>query len=275
MPTELPNAFSGGDVSPLPIEERVHRELLRARKSPEGLSPNLMATLATMRDLLGDGDPLVAFQRLQHRILETLELDDDVTGIEAAAYSLGLGSAGRTHLDRLNDFGRDHGYEARQARRHSDKGLRQLARLITSNWIVHTVPTLEVFLAQQANGSFAVTLRATRQHFVDMRELTIHDVRDHGDGAPQRTQRAVELAIEERPSRPGPPARAAHVVTTLAQPFVLPAPEPGEPSHLRFEWRGEVWPRFVFNLIGRTDAEPCITSQTLGAVMQVSLELLE
>ena len=227
-----------------------------------------------MRDLLGDGDPLVAFQRLQHRILETLELDDDVTGIEAAAYSLGLGSAQRTHLDRLNDFGRDHGYEARQARRHSDKGLRQLARLITSNWIVHTVPTLEVFLAQQTNCSVAVTLRATRQHFVDMRDVTIHDVRDRGEGAPQRTPRTVELLVEERPAQPGPPARAAHVVTTLAQPIVLRAPEPGEPRHIRFEWRGEVWPRFVLNIIGHVDTETCITSQTLGSVMQLSFDLL-
>ena len=168
----------------------------------------------------------------------------------------------------------DHGYEARQARRHSDKGLRQLARLITSNWIVHTVPTLEVFLAQQTNGSFAVTLRATRQHFVDMREVTIHDVRDRGDGVPQRTPRQAELLIEERPAQPGPPARAAHVVTTLGHPLVLPAPEPGEPIHFRLEWRGEAWPRFVLSIVGNIDEKTCITSQTLGAVMQVSLELL-
>ncbi|HEX7825335.1 MAG TPA: hypothetical protein VF477_10570 [Mycobacterium sp.] len=121
------------DESAGELTEIVHNELLTARRTRHGLSAVSMSEYPNMRRLLGDGDPLVAFQRLQHRILKTLDTGDDVRAIEAATYSLGLGSAGETHLDRLVDFGNAYGYEARQVRRFSDLGVRQLARLITSN----------------------------------------------------------------------------------------------------------------------------------------------
>ena len=95
------------------LEQRVRAELLTARKSSEGLSPNSMARCPTLTALLGDGDPRVAFTQLQTRILETIDQDDDVTPILAASYSLGFASKGATHLDRLTDFGEDYGYEAR------------------------------------------------------------------------------------------------------------------------------------------------------------------
>jgi len=208
------------------------------------------------------------------RFMETLELGDDVTGIEAATYSLGLGSAQKTHLDRLNDFGQEHGYEARQARRHSDKGLRQLSRLITSNWIVHTVPTLEVFMVQQSNGSFAVTLRTTRQLFVDMHVVTVHDVEGEAEGVPRRTPRNLDMVVERQPSTSGPPPRAAREVTTLATPLTLKALEPGRARHLRFEWRGEVWPRMVMATIGSISPTVLVGSHTLGGVMQLHLDRL-
>lgn len=244
----------------------MHNELLAARKSSEGLSPNSMAIHPVMRDLLGDGDPLVAFTRLEHRILETIELGDDITGIQAATYSLGLGSAGKTHLDRLIDYGRDYGYEARQARRHSDRGLRQLARLISSNWIVHTVPTLEIFLVQQSNSSFAVTLRATRQHHIDMRRLELFEVAQSGERRPLNL--ATTVAHEM------PNGHVERVCETLTEPFNLKVPESGTPRHLRVEWPGEVWPRFGVSVIGALASGLVVTSQTVGNTVQMTVEEL-
>lgn len=240
-----------------------HKELLAARRSRHGLSAISMANYPTMRRLLGEGDPLIAFQRLQHRILETLDTGDDVRAIEAAAYSLGLGSAGETHLDRLNDFGADYGLEARQVRRYSDLGLRQLAQLITSNWIVHAVPTLEVFATQQANGSLAITLRSSRPDLIDMSSLKSFLVDENG----KRSQVDQNSFDEESADRV--------VVRILREPFVLVAPAPGSPRHLRFEWNGEVWPRFVMNVVGPIAPEYVLTTQTLGNAMQLSLEKLE
>lgn len=222
-----------------------------------------MANYPTMRRLLGDGDALIAFQRLQHRILETLDTGDDVRAVEAAAYSLGLGSAGETHLDRLNDFGTDYGLEARQVRRYSDLGIRQLAQLITSNWIVHAVPTLEVFATQQSNGSLAIGLRTTRQDLIDMSPVQSFSVEPDGE----RTVLDADL------SDASPSDRV--IVQTLRQPFVLLAPQQGAPRHLRFEWEGEIWPRFVMNVVGPIAPEYVLTTQTLGNAMQLSVELLE
>jgi len=221
-----------------------------------------MANYPAIRRLLGDGDPLVAFGRLQHRILETLDTRDDVRALEAATYSLGLGSAGQTHLDRLVDFGNAHGYEARQVRRYSDLGIRQLAELITSNWIVHAVPTLEVLAAHQSNGSWAITLRATHPNLIDMAPVDVLSVDGQGHRAP------VEANLTDR----GSTDRVE--VLTLAEPFVLAAAKPGVPRHLRFEWKGEVWPRFVLNVVGPVAAGTVLTSQTLGNALQLSVEVL-
>lgn len=105
---------------PTATEAAVRSELLAVRKRPGGLSPHSMADCPTIVALLGDGDPLLAFTRLETRILARLELDDDVTPLNAVAYSLGLASHGRTHLERLTDFGETYGYEVRHARRHSE-----------------------------------------------------------------------------------------------------------------------------------------------------------
>lgn len=229
-----------------------------------------MATYPTMRDLLGDGDPLAAFVRLQHRILETLEVGDDVRALEAATYSLGLGSAGKTHLDRLNDFGEEYGYEARQSRRYSDRGLHQLAQLITSNWIVHTVPTLEVFLAQQPNGSLLVSLRSTRQHFVDMHQVQAYK---QDDDEPRARVEAELLHTSEVPESTDEHPQAQRIVQTLERPLVLGAPQPGHARHLRFEWKGEIWPRFALSIVGTVAPGCVITSQTLGNALQVTVEV--
>lgn len=246
----------------------MHNELLAARKSSDGLSPTSMSRYPTMRDLLGDGDPLVAFTRLEHRILETLELGDDTAGITAATFSLGLGSAGKTHLDRLNEYGTEYGYEARQARRHSDEGLRRLARLITSNWVVHAVPFLEIFLVQQSNGSFAITMRAARQHFIDMRGIELSTVNSGG----YRTPIQAETAITRTE---GDETTVERIVATLARPLVLRAPRTDKSRTMRISWPGEVWPRFAVTVLGSLSANTAVTSQTLGNTLQVVVQVID
>lgn len=259
------------------IHDLVRAELLAARRSPEGLSANSMTNFPAMRDLLGDGDPLVAFKRLTHRLLETLDTKDDVRAIEAAAYSLGLASGETTHLARLEEFGTEYGYEVRQVRRYSDKGIEQLAQLITSNWVVHTVPTLEVFLAQQSNGSLAVTLRTTRQHFIDMQAVEAYEQQ----GDEPRTARPTVLRAEtaEGQSANGlsgsTRSTSPRIVESMDRPFVLKPAEPGTPRHLRFVWQGEIWPRFALSIVGALSGEQIVTSQTLGNTMQVSIEALK
>lgn len=242
------------------LAQQVLGELLAARKTAEGLSPNAMAQCRVMVGLLGDGDPLVAFTRLQARVLESLELGDDVMPIEAAAYSLGLSSDQKTHLDRLNDFGMEFGYEARQARRLSDKGIRQLAQLVASNWVVHTVPTLELFIAQQRDGSLALTLRTRRQRFVDMAALSVR--REAADGreavpASGETQ-AVGCAQDD----------SLWVTERLAEPLHLPVEELSESgASVRFVWHGEMWPRFSVTMVGPIAPDTLLTTQTLGAAL--------
>lgn len=63
-------------------------------------------------------------------------------------------------------------------------------------------------------------------------------------------------------------------IQSLATPFVLAAAAPGAPRHLRFEWQGEVWPRFVMNVIGPVRPHRVLTSQTLGNTLQLSVEVL-
>jgi hypothetical protein len=64
------------------------------------------------------------------------------------------------------------------------------------------------------------------------------------------------------------------IVQVLSVPIVLAAAEPGVPRHLRLEWKGEVWPRFVMNAVGLSN-QYVLTTQTLGNAMQLSVERLQ
>ncbi len=252
-----------------PIEAVIHKELLAARKSREGLSPNSMANYKAMRDLLGNGDPYLAFTRLQHRILETLELDDDVIPMTAAAYSLGLGSASKTHLDRLNDFGTEYGFEARQSRRHSDTGIRQLARLITSNWVVHSIPTVDVYLVEQSNGSFAIMMQTSQLAYIDMRELSFSLVGADGE------QKPVPLEVDEERKPSGEHEfTVERVIKTLKKPFMLKAPHRDKQRTWRMQWPGELWPCFTVTTIGALSKETTVSSQTLGNSLVITIAKL-
>lgn len=250
------------------LAELVLQELLAARKASEGLSPNAIAQCPTIVGLLGDGDPLVAFTRLQARILETLEIGDDVMPIEAAAYSLGFASSRKTHLDRLNDFGTEFGYEARQARRLSDKGISQLARLIASNWVVHAVPTLELFVAQQREGSLVLTLRTRRQRFVDMAALTVRrEAVDRRESSP---------VVSETQADDSPRDDSLWVKERLAAPIRLPVEDLSEGgASVRFVWHGEMWPRFSVTMVGPIAPETLLTTQTLGATLLLTWQRVD
>ena len=89
-------------------EDAIHQELRAARKRPGGLSPQAMAQCPVMCDLLGNGDPEVALVELDHKIMELINSDDDITAVEAASYSLGLCTDADTHLARLEEFGAKH-----------------------------------------------------------------------------------------------------------------------------------------------------------------------
>lgn len=222
-----------------------------------------------MVSLLGNGDPMVAFSRLQARILETLELGDDTIAMQAAAYSLGLASSGKTHLDRLVKFGDEYGYEARQARRYSDRGIVQLAKLICSNWVVHAVPSVEVFIAQQSDGSYAMTLRTKRQRLVDMQTVLIRRRSQDGGLLPLTS----EPVFERVP--PSADADRLWITERLQRPMRLPAPMVNQAGVLvRIEWHGEVWPRFSVSLVGSLSAEIVLTTQSLGNALQVELDRL-
>ena len=270
------------------LEQRVLAELLSIRKTTEGLSTTSITACPVVVDLLGDGDPLMAFNRLEHRVLETLELGDDVLPLQAAVYSLGLATEAKTHLDRLNDFGTEYGYEARQARRHSDRGLQQLAALITSNWVVHTSPTVEVFIAEQSDRSLALTARTKHQWFVEMGTPTLQwqdadgtrrpipqavFVEDHRGGTSAQPSSAPETG--DGNSDDDQPPHSAWLTTALRRPVRMPAPSVGQPSSLRVTWSGEVWPRFSVTLAGGFHRDTVLTSQTLGNTLVVTVEWAE
>lgn len=265
---------------PAASEAVVRRELLAVRKLPGGLSPHSMASCPTIVALLGDGDPLMAFARLETRILARLELDDDVTPLNAVAYSLGLASRGRTHLERLADFGEAYGYEVRQARRHSDLGVRQLATLICSNWIVDTVPVINVVLTGRPDGTAEVAVTTERPRFVDMRPVQIQRYRT--DGAPgQRLRDLIPPPRFESAARPtynndgeGLLPDDLWVHQRLVEPLMLSPPGDETAHGLRIAWPGEIWPCFQLQLIGLTP-ETTVSSQIFGNAMTATQQCVE
>lgn len=138
------------------FEELVLAELKALRKRSDGASLAGIASSPTMCQLLGDGDPALAMG-----VLQDLPFRGEYTReIDAACFSLGLASKADTHLGRLEAFAAEQFIDQRQARRLSDKGLVELARLITTNWVTFAAPCLAVVVT---NGPNDVSL------FVDAR----------------------------------------------------------------------------------------------------------
>lgn len=209
------------------LTERVRAELLALRKSRSGLTVGALSGCPTIVGLLGEGDPSVAYNKLKHRVLSA----DADTALMAAAASLGLASAGQTHLDRLADFGNEHGYEQRQVRRYSDKGIHQLALLIAGSWSPELSPCLEVLCYQTGSDEIAALVNTKRPYFVEMCALQATLYR--GSHSPESLTTSMVESEE-----------AMWSICRATQPTTLRAEME---TSVAWTWRGELFPKFSFS----------------------------
>lgn len=238
-------------------EDAIRAELIAVRRRPGGLSPQSMAQCPVMSDLLGNGDPEVAHVQLSLKILEIIEADDDVMALEAACYSLGLTTESNTHLARLEQFGSKHFLDQRQVRRYSDRGIKQLARLIATNWTTQTVPEATAIVIGTAPSTVGFTVQLRCQRHVDMRAAKV--------GLwPADQDKPTPLDVSwKRTSEPD----ATWAEDEFETPEVLAIEQE---TTIRLVWRGEVWPKFTVVLTGDIDAT-MVKSETLGAACAVTL----
>lgn len=237
-------------------ERAIHQELRAARKRPGGLSPHAMAQCPVMCDLLGNGDPEVALVELNHKIMELIDSDDDVMAIEAASYSLGLCTYADTHLARLEEFGAKHFLDQRQARRYSDRGLLQLARLISSHWTTQTVPEATLILIGLDETQVGFTVQSRCQRHIHMRKPTVSLWQGE---APEPALLDPAWTTTSEPD-------ALWQEQQLAEPVVVRLTEE---TTIRLVWRGETWPKFTVVLTSDLPAS-MVKSETLGAACAVT-----
>ena len=251
----------GRDGAVRASEAAIHQELRAARKRPGGLSPQTMAQCPVMCDLLGNGDPEVALVELNHKVMELIDSDDDIVAVEAASYSLGLCTYADTHLSRLEEFGAKHFLDQRQARRYSDRGLLQLARLISSHWTTQTVPeaTLILIGLDETQIGFTVQLRCQRHIYMRSPKLSLWQ-----GSEPQPTPLAPTWTTASQPD-------ALWQEQELADPIVVQLQ--GETT-VRLVWRGETWPKFTVVLTGDTPAD-MVKSEALGAACAVTISCVD
>jgi hypothetical protein len=227
----------------------VRAELLALRKSALGLTVEALSDCPVIVGLLGDGHPAAAYNKLKHRILGT----EGDTALKAVTASLGLTSDQPTHLGRLTDFGVEHGYDQRQVRRYSDKGVRQLAQLLIQSWSPEAAPCLDVYGYQTAPEAFAFMIEVKRPYFIEMREpqVTLYS----GSSAPRDL--AVDLAAEQQ--------SGMWQVARSADPLEVRVPDE---TSIAYVWRGELFPKFGMHW--RTDLHGYgLTSEALGNKIMV------
>lgn len=206
------------------LENAVLVELRALRRTMAGVTVETLARAATICRLLGTGDPFVAYNRLQHFLIDE---GSDRT-IRAAAASLGFASDGDTHLDRLVDAEADLHLEQRQIRRLSDQGLETIARLISSNWSIESVPDLTVIAVDGASG-FELHLSITRPLVVEMRDPVVDILVGEERNAPELDwTRRITGELEH---------------STLRRPLFVE--RKGQAISVVIVWRGELWPKFT------------------------------
>jgi hypothetical protein len=229
------------------LEAKVLDDLKMLRKSRNGVTVQGMAEAATICRLLGNGDPYIAYTRLQHALLDATS---DRT-IRAAAASLGFSSDGASHLDRLEDAGTDlGGIDQRQARRLSDRGMLVLAKLISTNMTFEAVPELTASVAGNPWEHVAM-FTSSRPLLVEM-------------GMPE-----VELLVGER--------REAIVDTwhaevrdevEIATWGPIRAKRTELETSLTVVWRGEIWPKFMVRWVADPSGADC---EMLGNKLRIHL----
>ncbi|MDR1237004.1 MAG: hypothetical protein LBK28_02060 [Propionibacteriaceae bacterium] len=245
-------------LSPL-LEERVLSELLAARKQPEGLTEGLMARLPTLTALLGDGDPKAALDDLVRNVLAHSQETDDALAVTAAAYSLGLtrelDSRANTHLARLEAFGAAYGFEQRQARRHSDNGLRELTKLITSHFTTRTQPRLDlVIVTSQRDSGDAVTV------FIDLHTHPAAPMRPPRLGIRLDDQPSGEVALRFVPSLSKTDQTPGWSHQTLDRPLTVPL---SQAVRLSLRW-GPLWPQLTVMVTGERSNQFDVVTEVVG-----------
>ena len=229
------------------LEDEAKAELLRTRKHSDGVTVGSMARSPVLSSVLGGGDPKIAYNSLKHSIFAM----DSSLAVQAATYSLGLASTGKTHLDRLTDFGTEHGYDQRQARRHSDRGITEIARFVATQWTVEASPVLEVRIVGLTVTTIEVILHTERFHFIEMIEPTVELVAQDGN------RQSIECEWHG-----GSDDLKEHAVTQIC------LSTPGGAAGLSVLWRGETSP--LFRSRADTDLPPRTVFESVGQRWTIS-----
>lgn len=235
---------AGNDAT---LEERVRAELVMLRKQRHGLTVESLTQAETICALLGAGDPYVAHSRLVHEILES---DLDIS-IQAVAASIGLSSDENSHLKRLDDFGSSAHLDQRQVRRHSDRGLLTLARLISTNWPTETVPQLTAIVSY-ARTAWELTFITERIRSVRMSAVQVEIF-----SGPIRTRQSVTWRADPK----GLWGRQYSEAWTLA--------DSSQETSIYMVWRGELWPKWNVEWRG---SSPLMSSESIGNKMVLRLQ---
>lgn len=180
-----------------------------------------------------------------------------LSACEAASYSLGLCTYADINLARLEQFGAVRFLDQRQARRYSDRGLLQLARLISTHWTTQTVPEATLILVglDESRVGLTVQLRWQRHIHIHPPKLSLWR-----DGQPHPAPFAATWTDASEPD-------ALWHEHELAEPTVVELE--GEAT-VRLVWRGETWPTFIVVLTGDIHAD-MVKSQTLAAACAVTM----
>lgn len=233
------------------LEELAKTELLSMRKHTDGVTPGALARTSSLLQVLGGGDPMVAYNALKHAIFAM----DSSLEVTAATYSLGFASDGNTHLDRLTDFGTDYGYDQRQARRYSDKGIDEIARYVASQWTIQSSPNLELQIVALSNESIECLIHTECYDFIEMRLPVVQAVNQDGTREEvfcdwqAETNEVYRLAI-------------THIAVERRT----------DSHHVSVLWNGELWPRF--SVVGQVALPGGSTITSLGARLSVRLPII-
>ena len=229
------------------LEERVRAELLAVRKTSDGLTVTALTSCPTTCVLLGGGDAALAYNRLKTRLLDW----ESPLALRAAMASLALTSGADTHLGRLSDFGEEHGYDQRQVRRYSDRGIRQMANLIATRWADAGTPNMNLSVFQPDESTFEIHLVARRPAVVEMRDVALR-VRQGDDEA----EVVPPLKTEEA---------AGFVVTHTDEPITVELAADG--TSVTVVWNGELWPKYAVGFAPPFNRD--VVVETLGAKLMI------
>lgn len=232
------------------LEHQVRAELLAIRKTRRGLTVAALTHAPVLTSLLGLGDPKLAYNQLMRQILGS---DLDIT-VQAAAASLGLSSHADTHLGRLDAFGSEVHLDQRQVRRYSDKGIRTLARLVSTSWTTEGVPALDVIVVRSGADEFTIAITTHRLLVVEMQPVRL--TLSHGPTSTELPYESIEPESDED----------WWVHQVPVQPLIV---QLVDETSLRIVWRGEMWPKFGVRWQGEFGHS--VASECLGNTLMLRL----